>query len=134
MGGLQPVQRTSDARNSVANCAHRVNGRSQDHPCWYQVGTINRDAVYWHPYCGFAREKEHSYLVELAALSGVVWEPSQELIDACYESRGRLMEAMGVDLREAVIDTIRYAVQCAAELANEYETTRGVHVALTEVF
>jgi len=109
-------------------------GRSDEYSCWYRVGAVGHDAVYWHPFCGLAREKDHSYLVELAALSGVVWEFSSRLVRDVYASGGLLLRAMGVAMQEAFIEDMRYAAECAADQAAGYEATRGVHVAAVEVF
>lgn len=119
-------RRTSNATQSVAIQAPVDKGRSCNYPCWYRVGAIGRDAVYWHPMLGMAREKDFSYLVELSALSEVVYDIDARLIRDVYESGGRILEAMGVELREAIIEDIRYAAAAAAELANAYVQSRGV--------
>jgi len=70
--------------------------------------------VYWHPSCGLARERDHSHLVELSALSGVCVDVSAELIRAVYSNRA-LLDAMPAELRGAVEEAMAWAEDCARE-------------------
>ena len=78
--------------------------RSQRYQTHYKVGTKNGKDVYWHPSEDYSAEEDHSYLVGLSSLDGVVIDPEGKIRLDIEASYGKLREAMTSELRAAFDD------------------------------
>ena len=137
------VLEKANSETSITNSDTSVYpGRSARFPTHYRVGSVidlfkvKRD-VYWQPAEGYAVEhaigQEFEYLTSLTDLSGVEWFDRGEDLDLIFialdVSGGGLMQAMGADLFDHVLDAVEddaIAAEAEAEKESTLHASSGV--------
>ena len=100
--------------------------RSEKHPTYYRVGSLDGLDVCWHPAQGYRVERDYPYLVELTDLSQVEWFDRSEDLDKIVSelgvSNGQLATAMIGELYGRILDAVQDAA-IADEAEAEKEAT-----------
>jgi hypothetical protein len=104
--------------------ANKADGRSENHRCYYRVGLLDGNDVYWHPVTGYAWESiQDRQLIKVGdnQLREITWRSDDcfaQIVRDVEASYGRLREAMDANLR-AHVDAIMEDMDFAEEAGRE---------------